>query len=137
MNGYGLRSFPMEAGSLSDAVIDLAAIAHNVGVLRSRTRAQIMAVVKADAYGHGAVPAARAALAAGAALRVFTLGCRGLARVDFYLDGDRPMVNEVNTSPGFTPASQYPRMWAARGVGLRELLTCLIDTALTLAQPGG
>ena len=72
------------------------------------------------------------------ALRVFTLlGCRGLARIDFILDGRRPVFNELNTFPGFTQASQYPRIWAARGMGLGELLDCLIDTALVRTQPGG
>jgi alanine racemase len=73
------------------------------------------------------------------ALRVFgLLGCRGLARVDFLLaDGVSPIVNEVNTFPGFTEASQYPRMWAAEGVGLGELLDRLIDTTLNAAPPGG
>ena len=50
-----------------EAVVDLAAIAHNVGVLRERSGAEVLAVVKADGYGHGAVPVARAALQAGAA----------------------------------------------------------------------
>src|ERR1700712_1025474 len=50
----------------SEAVIDLAAIAANVGVLRSNTAAEVMAVVKADGYGHGLVPSARAAVAGGA-----------------------------------------------------------------------
>lgn len=49
-----------------EAVIDLSAIAHNVGVLRQRSGAGVIAVVKADGYGHGAVEVARAALAAGA-----------------------------------------------------------------------
>lgn len=49
------------------ATIDLGAIAHNVDVLRTAAGADVLAVVKADAYGHGAVPVARAALAAGAA----------------------------------------------------------------------
>ncbi|MFW0784396.1 alanine racemase [Gordonia sp. CPCC 206044] len=48
------------------ATIDLDAIAHNVGVLRSAARTDVMAVVKADAYGHGALPVARTVLAAGA-----------------------------------------------------------------------
>ena len=58
------------------AVVDLGAIAHNVRILRERAgSAQVMAVVKADGYGHGAVEAARAALAAGAAeLGVATVG---------------------------------------------------------------
>ena len=55
-------------GLLGAAVVDLGAIAHNVGVLAEHAgSAQLMAVVKADGYGHGAVPVARAALAAGAA----------------------------------------------------------------------
>ena len=55
-------------GILAEAVVDLGAIAHNVRVLREHAGdAQVMAVVKADGYGHGAVQVARAALAAGAA----------------------------------------------------------------------
>ena len=50
----------------SEAVIDLGAIRRNVSLLRSGTSAEVMAVVKADGYGHGLVPAARAALAGGA-----------------------------------------------------------------------
>jgi alanine racemase len=50
-----------------EAVVDLAAIAHNVTVLGDRSGVGVLAVVKADGYGHGAVPVARAALAAGAA----------------------------------------------------------------------
>src|SRR5512142_894792 len=50
----------------SEAVVDLAAVRHNVALLRSRTPAEVMAVVKADGYGHGLLPTARAALAAGA-----------------------------------------------------------------------
>ncbi|WP_171014262.1 alanine racemase, partial [Gordonia sp. GAMMA] len=42
------------------ATVDLGAIAHNVGVLRAASGADVMAVVKADAYGHGALPVARA-----------------------------------------------------------------------------
>ena len=49
-----------------EATINLGAIAHNVGVLRERCATEVMAVVKADGYGHGAVPVARAALGAGA-----------------------------------------------------------------------
>ncbi|CCH30774.1 D-alanine--D-alanine ligase family protein [Actinosynnema sp. NPDC047251] len=59
------------------------------------------------------------------------LGCRGLLRVDFLLDHDgEPVVNEVNTMPGFTGASQYPRMWRAAGIDYRRLLDVLIETAL-------
>jgi alanine racemase len=54
------------AGALAEAVVDLDAIAHNTRILRSHTQAAVMAVVKANGFGHGAVPVARAALAAGA-----------------------------------------------------------------------
>ncbi len=51
--------------------------------------------------------------------------------MDFFVrpDGD-VVINEVNTLPGFTPISMYPRMWAAGGVSYPELITVLIRTAL-------
>ena len=59
------------------------------------------------------------------------LDCQGLARVDFFLGADGvPVVNEVNTMPGFTPISMYPRMWAVTGVDYPTLLATLVDTAL-------
>jgi D-alanine-D-alanine ligase len=60
------------------------------------------------------------------------LGCSGLLRVDFFLrpDGTR-IINEVNTFPGFTSVSQYPRMWQAAGLTYSDLLDVLVDTALT------
>jgi D-alanine-D-alanine ligase len=63
------------------------------------------------------------------------LECRGLARVDFFLgsspDGsDRLVINEVNTMPGFTPISMFPRMWDATGVSYPELVDRLIAIAL-------
>jgi alanine racemase len=62
-----LTTTPMSAGLLAEAVVDLGAIAHNMRVLRERAgSAQVMAVVKADGYGHGATPVARTALATGA-----------------------------------------------------------------------
>lgn len=56
----------------------------------------------------------------------------GLARVDFFLDRQdgRFYINEVNTLPGFTPISMYPRLWEASGVPYRELITRLITLAL-------
>ena len=61
-------------------------------------------------------------------------GCEGLARVDFFLteSGD-VLVNEVNTMPGFTPSSMYPRMWAATGLSYPELIDELIALALELS----
>ncbi|HVS67411.1 MAG TPA: D-alanine--D-alanine ligase family protein, partial [Mycobacteriales bacterium] len=59
------------------------------------------------------------------------LDCEGLARVDFFLaEGGRLLVNEVNTMPGFTPASMFPRMWAASGVDYPTLVSRLIDDAV-------
>lgn len=59
------------------------------------------------------------------------LDCQGLARVDFFLTEEgRPVVNEVNTMPGFTPISLYPRMWAHAGVDYSSLLSILLDTAV-------
>lgn len=59
------------------------------------------------------------------------LDCQGLARVDFFVgDGGTLTVNEVNTMPGFTPISMYPRMWAVTGLDYPSLLAALIDTAL-------
>ncbi|MFC5948164.1 D-alanine--D-alanine ligase family protein [Pseudonocardia lutea] len=59
------------------------------------------------------------------------LDCQGLARVDFFVgEGGELTVNEVNTMPGFTPISMYPRMWAHTGVDYPTLLATLVDTAL-------
>jgi D-alanine-D-alanine ligase len=59
------------------------------------------------------------------------LDCAGLARVDVFICPDgRVIVNELNTMPGFTAASMYPRMWAASGVGLPELADRLVQDAL-------
>ncbi|MGI8665763.1 MAG: D-alanine--D-alanine ligase family protein [Jatrophihabitans sp.] len=70
------------------------------------------------------------------ACQVFqALECAGLARVDCFLSADgRLVVNEVNTMPGFTPISMYPKMWAASGVSYPELLERLIATALARHQ---
>jgi len=56
---------------------------------------------------------------------------QGLARVDFFVGPDAAItVNEVNTMPGFTPISMYPRAWAVTGVDYPSLLTTLIETAV-------
>ena len=65
------------------------------------------------------------------ALQAFSaIDCAGIARVDFFLTADGPVVNEINTMPGFTPHSMYPRMWAASGVEYPELLAHLLDLAV-------
>jgi D-alanine-D-alanine ligase len=59
------------------------------------------------------------------------LDCEGLARVDFFLaDDGQLLVNEVNTMPGFTPASMFPQMWAASGVDYSTLVARLLDDAV-------
>ena len=59
------------------------------------------------------------------------LDCSGLARVDFFLGPDGVLtLNEVNTMPGFTPSSMFPRMWAATGLDYPALVDRLIQTAL-------
>ncbi|MGW4235239.1 D-alanine--D-alanine ligase [Streptomyces sp. NPDC004980] len=58
------------------------------------------------------------------------LDCQGLARVDFFVTADGPVINEINTMPGFTPISQYPRMWEATGVDYPALVSTLIETAV-------
>jgi D-alanine-D-alanine ligase len=59
------------------------------------------------------------------------VGCEGLARVDFFVMPDGSLVlNELNTMPGFTPLSMYPRMWAATGVDYPMLVDRLIRLAL-------
>ena len=65
------------------------------------------------------------------AIRAFkAIDCQGLARVDFFLTDDGPMINEVNTMPGFTTISMYPRMWAASGVDYRTLVATMVETAI-------
>ena len=58
------------------------------------------------------------------------LGCRGLARIDFFLTADVPVLLEVNTMPGLTEHSQAPRMFAAAGVPYPELLERMVADAL-------
>jgi D-alanine-D-alanine ligase len=67
------------------------------------------------------------------AVEVFELlGCSGLLRVDFFWDEELgvPVINEVNTFPGFTAASQFPRIWAAAGLDYPALVDILVATAV-------
>ena len=58
-------------------------------------------------------------------------GCEGLARVDFFLtEAGDILINEINTMPGFTPTSMYPRMWAASGIEYAALIDELISLAM-------
>jgi D-alanine-D-alanine ligase len=59
------------------------------------------------------------------------LGCRGLARCDFfYTKKGEIVINELNTMPGFTGTSVYPKLWAASGLTYSQLITTLINSAL-------
>ena len=65
------------------------------------------------------------------ALKIYKiLGCRGFARVDFFVDGERIVFNEINTIPGFTAISMYPKMMEATGIPYAELIDRLVKLAL-------
>ena len=69
-------------------------------------------------------------------IKVFkVLCCQGMARVDFFLkDNDKIIVNELNTIPGFTKISMYPKLWEASGISYSELIDRLIQLALERFQ---
>ncbi len=66
------------------------------------------------------------------AIKTFqTLSCEGLGRVDFFLRGNNEIiVNEINTIPGFTKISMYPKLWEASGISYTELIDRLIQLAI-------
>jgi D-alanine-D-alanine ligase len=67
------------------------------------------------------------------AVRAFqSVDCSGLARVDFLMDPDseRIYLNEINTMPGFTSISMYPKLWAATGIEYSELISRLIELGM-------
>jgi D-alanine-D-alanine ligase len=67
------------------------------------------------------------------AIRAFqSVDCSGLARVDFLMEpkNGKLYLNEINTMPGFTSISMYPKLWAASGLGYSELIDRLIQLAL-------
>lgn len=70
------------------------------------------------------------------AIKAFqTLECEGMARVDFFLRSDgKPFVNEINTLPGFTKISMYPRLWALSGLPCGRLLDRLIGLGMERSE---
>ncbi len=66
------------------------------------------------------------------------IGCRGMARVDFFVrtvpGGDEVYVNEINTIPGFTPSSMFPRLWEAEGLDYPHLVDALLQLGLEAAH---
>ncbi len=75
-------------------------------------------------------PAAREELRDLAARAYTAAGCSGLARADFFVDGDRVLLNELNTMPGFTQTSVYGKLWAASGLAYPALVERLCELAL-------
>jgi len=67
------------------------------------------------------------------------VGCAGLARVDFFVEGERVLVNELNTMPGFTQTSVYPKLWEATGLAFPALCDRLLEVARArfAAERGG
>jgi D-alanine-D-alanine ligase len=77
------------------------------------------------------LPGPAAAQLESAARRMYdALGCSGVVRVDFFVTTEGPVLNEVNTCPGFTEQSQVPKMFAATGLEYADLLELLIEDAL-------
>jgi D-alanine-D-alanine ligase len=66
------------------------------------------------------------------AVRMYqVMGCEGYARVDFFVTpGDQVVANEINTIPGFTSISMYPKLWKASGLGYSDLLTRILELAI-------
>ena len=72
-----------------------------------------------------------------AAVRIYSaIGCQGLSRVDFFVtfDGDEVVFNEINTLPGFTSISMFPKLFAASGIPAEQLVEQLLQLALEAAQ---
>ncbi len=72
-----------------------------------------------------------------AAVRIYTaIGCQGLSRVDFFVTykGNEVVFNEINTLPGFTSISMYPKLFAASGIPSNQLIDELIGLALEAAK---
>ena len=125
----GLDGGPPEASVPGQVVVDPGSEFYDFEAkyLASATTMRIPAPVPADALAE----IRRLACAAFDAI-----SCEGLARVDFfYTSAGEILVNEINTMPGMTPASGFPRMWAVSGLPLPQLVDRIIQTALR-KRPG-
>jgi len=72
-----------------------------------------------------------------AAVKIYTaIGCQGLSRVDFFVtyEGERVVFNEINTLPGFTSISMYPKLFAASGIPSDQLIDNLLQLAMEAAE---
>ncbi len=74
--------------------------------------------------------AARDALRATAVAAFSHFGCSGLARADFFVEGERVLLNELNTMPGFTPTSVYAKLWEVSGLPYPQLVERLCELAI-------
>jgi D-alanine-D-alanine ligase len=126
--------------------IECGVLEHPDGTVHASLPAEVRVVGEAEFYDFASkylddvcefdIPAkldddATAALQEMAIAAFRALDGQGLARVDFFVGPAGALtVNEVNTMPGFTPTSMYPRMWAVTGVDYPTLLTTLVETAL-------
>ena len=143
------RKILVEQGIAGAREIECAVLEHASGEVRASPPGEIMPAGAHGFYTYEAkyldpdgaairVPAdlspAQARLVRELAAKAFqVLGCEGLARVDFFLDPQRSsdlFVNEVNTMPGFTAISLYPKMWEADGLAQNELVEILIAHAV-------
>jgi D-alanine-D-alanine ligase len=75
-------------------------------------------------------PAARDRVRAMALQAFAHFGCSGLARADFFVDGETVLLNELNTMPGFTTTSVYAKLWEAGGVTYEQLVSRLCELAI-------
>jgi D-alanine-D-alanine ligase len=75
-------------------------------------------------------PAARERLRSIAAEAFERFGCSGLARADFFVEGDDVLLNELNTMPGFTKTSVYGKLWEASGMAYEDVVTRLCELAI-------
>jgi D-alanine-D-alanine ligase len=84
------------------------------------------------------LPAETAAAVQESAVQAFrALDCSGFARIDFLLPSDgAPVVNEINTLPGFRPVSMFPTLWAIAGITYRDLITRIVDLAMERFREG-
>ena len=88
------------------------------------------------AYIPARIPEETAELVREAAVKIYTaVGCLGLSRVDFFVTEENKVVfNEINTLPGFTSISMYPKLFAASGIPYSELVDELLKLALECAE---
>ncbi len=107
-----------------------ATLGSSVGMTKVHSRAELAPALDLAAEFAMKILVERCMIAR--AFRALELG--GMARVDFFLEkkGGKIYLNEVNTIPGFTSISMYPKLWEASGIPFRELIDRLIELALEM-----